>query len=266
MESQQKIISLEEQIKLLAKIKKHLQDQYTGTLLNLGISGSHLYGWSSKDSDIDLRGVFIVDSNKFLGLSRPTENVEMKEGNMDIVLQEIGKMTNLALKSNCTILEQIQAPQLYTTMDYLEWKPLIMDKISKSGLYNSYKGMAMFNYAKFIKTGRKKTIKKYLYVYRALLSGTHALEAQVIQPNALELARYYHVKQLKDLIKAKISGIEEETLNKEFNEVDLDREIVSWLARIDIAYRKSTLPDKASDEDWRNMNEWIIKQRKKYLT
>lgn len=258
-------LPLEEQIKLIARIKKELQDQHTATLLNLTISGSHLYGWSSIDSDVDIRGIYIVNSNKFLGLNRPADEVHMSYGNIEIVLQEIGKMTDYALKSNCTMLEQIVAPSIYTTQEYLEWKPLALGKINKTGLYKSYKGMAMFNYSKFIKTGRKKTVKKYLYVYRALLSGVHALEAQVIQPNAVDLAKYYHVTSLKNLIKAKVNGIEEGELSKEFKEPDLDAEIVKWLGRIDLAYQKSTLPEKMSYADWKEMNEWIIKLRKKYM-
>jgi len=259
------VIPLEEQIKLLAKLKKYLNDQHTATLLSLGISGSHLYGFNSPDSDIDLRGIAIVNTHGYLGLNRPMEQLQLKEGNMEIVIQEIGKMTSLALKSNCTILEQIETPQIYSTKEFLEWKPLVMEKMSKDGLYHSYKGMAMFNYHKFIKSGKKKSVKKYLYVTRALLSGRYALDNHSIQANMQDLGSYYHLLLVKQLIKAKKIGTEEGQLPAKVKEADLDTLIVDLMGKLDKAYVSSTLPEKASHDDWKEMNEWLIKMRKKYL-
>jgi len=184
------IISLEDQIRLLAKTKKYLNDQHVSTLLSLGISGSHLYGFNSPDSDVDLRGIAISNTHQFLGLNRPMRNLDITEGNMDIVIQEIGTITNLALKSNCTTLEQVIAPQIYSTPEFLEWKSMVLGMMNKTGLYKSYKGMAIFNYHKFIKTGRKKTVKKYLYIIRSLLAGIYALEEGKINPNLPELLEW----------------------------------------------------------------------------
>jgi len=260
------VISLEDQIRLLAKIKKYLNDQHVSTLLSLGISGSHLYGFNSPDSDIDLRGISISNTHQFLGLNRPMQNLDIKEGNMDIVIQEIGTITNLALKSNCTTLEQVIAPQIYSTPEFLEWKPMVLGMINKTGLYKSYKGMAIFNYQKFIKTGRKKTVKKYLYVYRALLAGTHALNSGIIQPELASLiSGTQSLSLVKQLIKAKKKGIEEGELPSSIKEPDLDALVVQLMDRMDGAYQKSSLPDKLSHDAWKEMNEWLIKLRRKYL-
>jgi hypothetical protein len=47
-------------------------------LLFVTLSGSHLYGFPSADSDFDLRGVHVVPAPQMLGLDQPAETVETK--------------------------------------------------------------------------------------------------------------------------------------------------------------------------------------------
>ena len=49
-------MNLEEQIRIIAKIKQELTKR-SARLFSLMVSGSHLYGFTSKDSDVDLREV-----------------------------------------------------------------------------------------------------------------------------------------------------------------------------------------------------------------
>ena len=46
-------MEIKKEIKLLSKIKNEVSAKH-GILFNAYISGSHLYGWESKDSDIDI--------------------------------------------------------------------------------------------------------------------------------------------------------------------------------------------------------------------
>jgi hypothetical protein len=43
------------------------------------ISGAHLYGFASPNSDVDLRGAFILPASAFLGLGTPEETVSIAE-------------------------------------------------------------------------------------------------------------------------------------------------------------------------------------------
>lgn len=44
------------------------------------ISGAHLYGFASPDSDVDLRGAFMLPAREMLGLHPPSETTTLEAG------------------------------------------------------------------------------------------------------------------------------------------------------------------------------------------
>lgn len=250
---------IKDEIKLISKLKEKVASK-NGILLNAYISGSNLYGWNSKDSDIDIRGCFILDKESFLGLHKPVEVLEVSaEENQDIVLFELNKLTSLALKGNCNILEEINAPQFYKNADFLKLKQLINNSFGKRGIYNSYKGMATFNYKRFILRGRN-TVKKYLYVFRSLLSGIYVLQTGIIQPNISELNKCFKIKEVNKLVEIKKAGLENEPL-RDLEEGNLDKLIRDLFDKLDKAYLKCKIPEKPSEEEIEEVNKFIIKLR-----
>jgi len=262
--------SLETRIKLIAKIKKELNDKYSGELFSLVISGAHLYGFESKDSDIDIRGVYIVNTHKLLGLTKPRQVIDKitlsangKEFK-DIVIYELGKETRLLIKSNCNAFERlVSEPKLFTSSEYLDWyKKMLLTKI---GVYRSYKGLAMHNYDKFISSGRKSTVKKYLYIFRGLMAGITTLEEHRIEPNINILTRRFKVPIIKKLVRLKKEGREEGILPSHISTSILDSMISRFLDRLDNAYFKSKLPDVISQDEFNEINSLIISIRKNHL-
>lgn len=252
-------MKLKGEIELLSKIKTKVNER-KGRLLNMYISGSHLYGWESKDSDVDIRGCYILDKECFLGLKTPKDIIEINDvENTDIVLFEIKKMTQLALKGNCNILEEINAPQLYKTAEFVKLKQLINNAFGKTGIYNSYRGLAQFNYKKFILQGRN-TVKKYLYVFRGLLAGINCLQTGIIQPNIIELNKKFKIKEVNKLVEIKRKGLENEEL-KEIDEGILDKLIKDLFDKLDEAYLKSKIPDIPSKEEIEEINKFLINLR-----
>ena len=199
------MMKTKDEIELISKIKRVVSDK-DGYLFSLYISGSDLYGWRSQNSDIDVRGIFVLNKNKFLGLEKPIEILEV-ESEHDIVLFEIKKAISLALKGNCNMLEEINATQLYKKSDFIKLKHLINNSVGKKGVYNSYKGLAEFNYKKFILQGRN-TVKKYLYVFRGLMAGIYVLQTGRIQPNINELNKYFRISEVHKLLEIKKKGTE----------------------------------------------------------
>lgn len=80
-------------------------------LLFATISGAHLYGFPSPDSDFDLRGAHVLPLQQVLGLSLKNETLEdsrVIEGlEMDIVSHDVRKFFGLLLKKNGYVLEQL---------------------------------------------------------------------------------------------------------------------------------------------------------------
>ena len=186
--------------------------EYHGKLLNLCISGSHLYGFESEDSDIDYRGCFVLDTNSLLGMSTPRDYVERTFGENDVVLNELKKELGLLDKGNCNILEHLYAKQLYTSDEYFELKKIISLNLNVAGVYHSYRGMAWWNYNKFCLSG-KHTVKKFLYVFRGQLAGIHAIKTRTIEPNITKLIADY--PEIQKLVQLKINGNEKQLLEDE---------------------------------------------------
>jgi len=250
-------MEIKEEIELISKLKNCVSSKH-GTLFNVYVSGSHLYGWNSKDSDVDIRGCFLLNKEMFLGLGSPIEVIEIKD-RQDIVLFEIKKMIKLALQGNCNILEEINAPQLYKNADFVRLKQLINNSFGKRGIYNSYKGLAEFNYKKFILNGRN-TVKKYLYVFRGLMAGIYCLQTGQVKPNIEELNKVFKIKEVDKLLEIKRKGLEEEPL-KELDEGILDSHIKILFEKLDEAYLKSKISENPSGEDIEEINKFLINLR-----
>lgn len=252
-------------IKTISWIKDEVSKK-NGKLLSLMISGAHLYGFASEDSDIDYRGTFLADTNALLGLNYPRDVIEIqKKGDInDVVLFELKKEVGLAIAGNCNVLEHLTAKQLYTTKEYLRLKELIMDAFGKNGLYNSYKGMATFNYKKFILQG-KNSVKKYLYVFRGLMAGIYALQTGMIEPNIEVLNRHFKIPEVRLLIGLKRAGTEKGETPQEIDTGVLDAKVAELFQRIDEAYAKSKMKEKPDQEDVEVINQFLISVRREQL-
>lgn len=253
---------IREHIRLIGELKNaaHMQG---GSLLNIYISGSHLYGWPSKNSDTDIRGIYLLGDREFLGLSQPKNYIRMEyETNIDeeyqdydIDIFEARKALNLAVKGNCNVLEGFVAESIYKTVEYKQLQKLVNGHWGKNGVYNSYRGMAWQNYKKFILNGRN-TVKKYLYVFRALMAGTYALTTGQIEPNMEVLARYWRVEPVKELLKIKQNGLENGPVTS-LETGELDLLVEAWLDKIDVAYENSEIPERMPESQVDLIDAWL---------
>src|ERR1700751_1662752 len=105
-------------------------------LLFATISGAHLYGFPSPDSDFDLRGVHVLPLEKITGLDVHDETVQdsrvIEALEMDIVSHDVRKFFGLLLKKNGYVLEQVFSPLLvHTTPEHDELKRIVRGCITK---------------------------------------------------------------------------------------------------------------------------------------
>src|SRR4051794_30998140 len=96
-------------------------------LLFATISGAHLYGFPSPDSDYDLRGVHLLPLRGLVGLNTGPETIEVSrdedELELDLVTHEARKFMGLLLKKNGYVLEQLYSPLVvHTTPEHEELK------------------------------------------------------------------------------------------------------------------------------------------------
>src|SRR5437660_36357 len=89
-------------------------------LLFATISGAHLYGFPSPDSDYDLRGVHVLPVREVVGLDAGQETIEVSRNDdgleLDLVTHDARKFFSLLLRKNGYVLEQLLSPLvLHTT-------------------------------------------------------------------------------------------------------------------------------------------------------
>src|SRR5215470_13389247 len=88
-------------------------------LLFATVSGAHLYGFPSPDSDYDLRGVHILPVRECVGLDPGRETIEISEVRdgleIDLVTHDAKKFFLLLLKKNGYVLEQLYSPLILRT-------------------------------------------------------------------------------------------------------------------------------------------------------
>ncbi|MEU2394276.1 nucleotidyltransferase domain-containing protein [Streptomyces sp. NPDC007369] len=151
-------------------------------LLFATVSGAHLYGFPSRDSDIDLRGVHVLPAAALLGLGDPEETRTRmwdRDGvEMDLVTHDLRKFVRLMLGRNGYVLEQLLSPLVvHTTPAHAELVALAPGVLTTHHAHH-YRGFASTQWRLFGKTGG---LKPLLYAFRALLTGIHLMRSGEVQ-------------------------------------------------------------------------------------
>ena len=234
------------------------------------ISGAHLYGFPSPDSDIDVRGSFVLPVDALLGLQSLQETItrtyEHEGREIDLVAHDLRKFVMLMLKRNGYVLEQVYSPLIvYGGAAFEELRTLARGCIVRH-LVHHYRGFA-HNQIALMQKSRSlldKTngeagprLKDLLYVYRVLLTGIHVLQTGEIEANLRHLNAHFHLPDIDELIARKIT--EGAPLTEGEAEAHRPR-IDELLARLDSAFEKSALPEKPAN--FAALNEFVIRMRK----
>ncbi|MEG4212450.1 nucleotidyltransferase domain-containing protein [Microcoleus sp. S13_B4] len=198
-------------------------------LLFATVSGSHLYGFPSADSDFDLRGVHILPLPKVIGLICGEETIEVSEVRegmqLDLVTHDIKKFFEMLLKRNGYVLEQLYSPLIvYSTKEHEELKAIASNCITKHHSHH-YLGFAQTQWKLFEKE-RPRRVKPLLYVYRVLLAGIHLMQTGEVEANLVKLNEKFQLSYIPDLIDRKLAGEEKYVLEDtdiEFYQQERDR-------------------------------------------
>nr|WP_306337505.1 nucleotidyltransferase domain-containing protein [Streptomyces sp. KL118A] len=155
--------------------------EQTDPLLFATVSGAHLYGFPSRDSDVDLRGVHLLPVTDLVGLREPDETRSRmwdRDGvEMDLVTHDLRKFVRLMLRHNGYVLEQLLSPLVVHTTDaHAELVALAPDVLTSHHAHH-YRGFANTQWRLFEKNGE---LKPLLYTFRVLLTGLHLMRAGAV--------------------------------------------------------------------------------------
>ncbi len=237
--------------------------EQTYPLMFATLSGAHLYGFPSADSDYDLRGAHILPLAEVLSLYPPNESVEfyrtVDELFLDMVTYDIKKYILLLLNKNGNVLEQIFSPLVvHTSPEHEELKAIARSCITRHHVHH-YLGLARSQWERFNKEYPRQA-KPLLYVYRALLAGINLMRTGEVEANLDALNLTFRLDYIPDLILRKVEGAEKAMLfgtDVSFHEREYER-LSKVLAQ---AGEVSSLPEKVSDQTHLALNDLLVRVR-----
>ena len=217
-------------------------------LLFVTISGAHLYGFPSPDSDYDLRGAHVLPLEEVVRLAPGRETIEVSGRHdgleIDFVTHDVKKFFGMLLKKNGYVLEQVYSPLIVrTSPEHDQLKRIAQGCITRHHAHH-YLGFADTQWKLFTKEFPRR-VKPLLYVYRVLLTGIHLMRTGQVEANLVALNEDVRLSHVAELVARKLAGPEQSELadgELEFHE----REFTRLRAELEAALTASTLPENPS--------------------
>jgi predicted nucleotidyltransferase len=235
-------------------------------LLFVTMSGAHLYGFASADSDYDLRGAHITPYRAMAGLRDVPLTHEVmdksKPVEIDLVTHDIRKFFQLLLKNNGYVLEQVLSPIcLYASPAFEELKLLAPRCITRHH-HHHFRNFAE-NQWSLLSKHAPATVKGLLYSFRVVLAGIHLMRTGQVESNLRVLNETFRLDYIDDLIAMKVGGAEKGTFAGDklsFFEGEFQR----LLAQLEDARANTQLPE---EPDCRpELEDLLVRTRMQHIT
>ena len=229
----------------ISSICKKLEKEKNIKILFAIENGSRAWRMDSKDSDYDVRLVFVRHLKEYIQIHLPADVIEAyydKNGNscssegayIDISGFDIFKYVKMLSSSNPTTIEWLLSDIVYYGKQDILFKRFAIRNFNKTSLYHHYKSMCRNNYLKYLKSGELVTYKKYLYAYRGLINAKWVAHKKTVPPIIFHAALKEMksiipstiLKKLEEIIDLKSQGREKDIIQ---NIVVMDKYIESFL-------------------------------------
>lgn len=226
------------------------------------VSGAHLYGFPSPDSDWDLRGVHVLPLRQVLGLGGGHETHELTKDDgtieLDLVTHDIHKFAGLLLKRNGYVLEQLLSPLVVQTSPaHAELVALAPHLLTRHHAYH-YLGFTA-NQWKLLEQEETPRVKPLLYAFRTVLTGIHLMRSGVIEANLSALNEWALLPYIDDLVALKRTGREKEPL---LGGLDFYRAEHARLVRqLEDAKDRTHLPSDVPGAVRQTVSDWVVAAR-----
>ncbi|MCF2530757.1 nucleotidyltransferase domain-containing protein [Yinghuangia soli] len=223
------------------------------------VSGAHLYGFPSRDSDIDLRGAHLLPLSELVGLREGEQTrvriwtADAPDGDPagvenDLVTHDLGKFVRLLLRRNGYVLEQLLSPLVVHTIPaHAELVELAPGLVTRHHAHH-YAGFARTQTRLYERTGE---LKPLLYPFRVLLTGIYLMRSGEVVADLPALAAICPAEApayVPDLVAAKREA-EHGSAHGLVAPTVAGTDIVRLHAALDAAQAVSALPARPSGHD-----------------
>jgi predicted nucleotidyltransferase len=141
-------------------------------------------GWPPKDSDDDLRGIYLPPARLHWSLRRLPEQLEFADDQRDEVYWELEKFLRLALKANPNVLETLWTPLVLLADETAQELRAIRQAFLSKHVYKTYSGYVLSQFRRMANAYKQKGTykpKHAMHLIRLLHSGIAALQTGEIR-------------------------------------------------------------------------------------
>lgn len=206
-------------------------------------SGSRAWGFPSKDSDYDVRFLYVRRPEAYLSIFERRDVIERPINDMlDINGWDLKKGLNLFRKSNPPLLEWLESPIRYeenysVAQNIRALSPLGFSP--KSCIYH-YLNMARGNYRDYLQ-GSEVKIKKYFYVLRPLLACAWIERYNEVPPLDFKVLVQELIPQNSELRETVQNLLSRKMASDELN-LELRLDVINAYLEQQIAHYENTAP------------------------
>jgi hypothetical protein len=141
------------------------------------VSGAHLYGFASVDSDLDLRAAHLLPVAEVVGLRtgpQTLQHIGVRDGvELDVVSHDLLKFARLLNSRNGYVLEQLLSPLVVVTTEvHAELKSLAGGLVTRHHAHHYLGSPPRRNGCT-----PRRALKPALYTLRVLLTGIHLMRS-----------------------------------------------------------------------------------------
>lgn len=227
-------------------------------LLFATVSGAHLYGFASVDSDLDLRAAHLLPAAEVVGLRTGPATLQhtgVRDGvELDVVSHDLVKFARLLTGRNGYVLEQLLSPLVVaTTPVHAALTALAPGLITRNHAHH-YLGFAAGQEKLYGRTGQ---LKPALYTLRVLLTGIHLMRTGQLEADLRVLGA--QLAYVPDLIAAKREA-EHGPLPAAATR-HLAADIPRLRADLEAARDASPLPDHADPATLNALHDLVVRTR-----
>ncbi|MFG2074142.1 nucleotidyltransferase domain-containing protein [Nonomuraea maritima] len=219
------------------------------------VSGAHLYGFPSADSDVDLRGAHVLPVPEVAGLRHGPATLERtwtREGvEVDLVTHDVAKFCRLLLGRNGYVLEQLLSPLVVASSPVHEELVALASGCVTRHHAHHYLGFARTQWRLF---GRSGELKPLLYTFRVLATGTHLMRTGELEADLTRLYAYGPA-YLPGLVAAKRAA---EHVAAPAGP-DFERDVARMTAALEEAHQASRLPERATADE--ALHDVVVRSR-----
>lgn len=136
-------------------------------------SGSRAWGFASRDSDYDVRFIYVHERDWYLSVEDRRDVIELPiADDLDVSGWELRKALRLLRKSNPPLLEWLKSPIVYQYDPgfVTEFGALATGFYSPRRCFAHYLHMGFGNWRGYLQGRDLVSLKKYLYVFRPVLA------------------------------------------------------------------------------------------------